>query len=209
MMRCQEQQSRANSRQPPVQQLRIRNMISAVSFSGLLIYWAALESFVLLHETVLKKKTFRNDPTLKVFLPLIFFSLAFPAVARLAAIPFPKWTAPVSALILMGLGLLIRTAAIVGLRHNFSLSIDESNTESIVTSGLYAYIRHPSYLGSIICFSGYALWCAPVTAPIVCGAVLTAHLIRIQHEEQYLQTRFGMMYTVYMHRTKKLIPFIF
>ena len=55
------------------------------------------------------------------------------------------------------LGFLLRYKAIKTLGSSFSLSLQRR--KHIVTTGIYKYIRHPSYTGSILVVFGFsALW---------------------------------------------------
>ncbi len=76
----------------------------------------------------------------------------------------------------------------------------------LLTTGIYATIRHPSYLGLLIGSLGWSL-----AFRSVAGVVLTALLIppllgRIGAEERLLAETFGAEYAAYRARTARMIP---
>ena len=80
---------------------------------------------------------------------------------------------------------------------------------TLVTTGPYGVIRHPSYLGLLINALGWALAFRSGV-----GVLLTALLIpplraRIRAEETLLRTQFGSEYDAYCSRTWRLIPGLF
>lgn len=82
--------------------------------------------------------------------------------------------------------------------------------EEIVTTGLFAKIRHPMYLSLVIMYLGLAvgwgiLW---MFVPAVFISVVTAY-IAIE-EEKYLLKRFGDEYREYLRRVRwRMIPQVF
>jgi protein-S-isoprenylcysteine O-methyltransferase Ste14 len=106
-------------------------------------------------------------------------------------------------------GLIIRMVAIINLRRNFSGRVRIREGHTLVTSGIYHYIRHPAYLGAMILFLGF-----PVALSSVLGFIVTLSLVailfyRIRVEEKMLLEHFGAEYAEYMKRSKRLIPFIY
>ena len=86
---------------------------------------------------------------------------------------------------------------------------DFEDTTTLITSGLYRFIRHPLY-ASLILFGLGAFLKAPSLIGIVLlfltllGSLLTARI-----EEKHNLERFGEEYLDYMKRTKRFIPYIF
>lgn len=78
----------------------------------------------------------------------------------------------------------------------------------LVTSGPYAYVRHPLYLFEIVATVGVALqfvqpWSALVLAPVV-----AMQFVRMHFEEQVLAGAFPE-YAAYRARTARLIPGVY
>jgi len=76
--------------------------------------------------------------------------------------------------------------------------------------GIYKYIRHPIYSGSIIGVLGFGLVFRALIVLIFC---LFLYFIifrqRMIYEEQILEDKFGQEYVTYKKKTKRLIPFIY
>jgi len=105
-------------------------------------------------------------------------------------------------------GFLIRFKAIKDLKGNYTQRM--IIPKRIVKEGIYKYIRHPFYLGTIIYLFGFSLllggWkIAFLLLPYSIGFFLD----RIDREEQMLINYFGGEYIQYMKSTKKLIPFVY
>ena len=115
----------------------------------------------------------------------------------------------------LGLGLLLVGISIEFIsrrqlgKYGTTIIIIEDD-HKLIMSGIYRYIRHPIYLGSIILFTSIG---------IVVGSLVITSIIflffsflmkdRIDLEEQLLEEKFGEEYTQYKKRTKKLIPFLY
>ena len=108
------------------------------------------------------------------------------------------------------LGLTVRWIAILTLKKSFKVHVTVSENQQIVQSGIYKYIRHPSYSGSLLSFLGLAVtfnnWFSLV---IVFVPIMLAFLYRINVEEKALNKAFGDQYANYTISTRKLIPFIY
>lgn len=107
-------------------------------------------------------------------------------------------------------GLLIRWSAIRTLGKQFTVQVSIVNDHKIVDAGIYGVVRHPSYLGSLICFIGLGLalenW---ISLLILLSLPLAATLYRIAVEEKVLLRHFGKDYEEYCTRTKRLIPGVY
>jgi protein-S-isoprenylcysteine O-methyltransferase Ste14 len=112
-------------------------------------------------------------------------------------------------IILMVLGIAIRQWAIAVLGRFFSRTLRVQKGQTVVETGLYRYVRHPSYTGTLIFFVGFGLalqsWGA-VLALVPIFAV--AYGYRIDVEEKLLIAELGEAYVSYARRTKRLIPFV-
>lgn len=106
--------------------------------------------------------------------------------------------------LLMLLGLGIRAWVIMN-NPGFSLYI--KRPPGIYQRGLYAHVRHPAYLGSLIMTAGLFAWCLGGFIPAFPAWfvlwVLLTHTAR--HEEVFLCTQYPE-YEGYMRRTGMLLP---
>jgi protein-S-isoprenylcysteine O-methyltransferase len=114
------------------------------------------------------------------------------------------------ALSLMVSGLAIRWAAILTLGKFFTVDVAIHSEHSLVQTGLYRIVRHPSYTGLLITFLGLAItfgnWLSIVS---LMAPVLSAVINRIVKEERTLHAALGEPYAVYCQRTKRLIPWLY
>jgi len=112
--------------------------------------------------------------------------------------------------ILICFGLFIRWISILKLKKSFTVDVSISEDQKIIQSGLYKYIRHPAYFGSLLSFLGLAIvfnnW---FTFFIIFIPILISFLNRIKVEERVLSQAFGHQYTDYIERSWKLIPKVF
>ena len=107
-------------------------------------------------------------------------------------------------------GIMIRFIAVRTLGKFFTVNLAVSDDHRLVSNGLYKYIRHPSYAGSLVSFVGFALslnnW---ICLFIIIVPVLLTFLNRINIEEKLLLEKFGSGYEDYMKNTKRLFPMIY
>jgi protein-S-isoprenylcysteine O-methyltransferase Ste14 len=114
------------------------------------------------------------------------------------------------AIVFFLIGIIIRWHAILKLKQWFSTTITIKEGHQIMSKGIYKFVRHPSYLGVVLCFIGLALsFHTVVLFLIVFVPNLIALLIRISFEEKVLISHFGSDYIDYKNSTKKLLPLIF
>jgi protein-S-isoprenylcysteine O-methyltransferase Ste14 len=132
--------------------------------------------------------------------------LHFKSVGQLNYLPFLSYY--IGILLIFG-GLIIRWIAILTLKKSFTVNVSVSENQTIIRSGIYKSIRHPSYLGSLLSFLGLGLafnnW---ITLLIIFLPICLAFLYRIEVEEDTLRKAFPD-YTEYMQHTKRLIPGVY
>jgi protein-S-isoprenylcysteine O-methyltransferase Ste14 len=127
-------------------------------------------------------------------------------MGRISILPYQQ----IFGLILIALGLLIRWNAILKLKENFTVDVSVRRDQSIVKDGIYKFIRHPAYLGSLISFLGLSLmFMNAFTFLIIIIPITISFLHRINIEEKVLTQEIGKEYMEYSTQTKKLIPFIY
>jgi len=113
-------------------------------------------------------------------------------------------------LFLIIFGLVIRWFAIHKLKEFFSVTVSIQKDHRIVDTGIYKYIRHPAYLGSLLSFLN--LDCALqnwLTIVVIFFPIFSALIYRIHVEEKVLNLEFREAYSDYSSHTKKLIPWIY
>jgi protein-S-isoprenylcysteine O-methyltransferase Ste14 len=117
---------------------------------------------------------------------------------------------PVAAILVLVTGLAIRWTAILSLGKAFSSNVAIRSNQTIYRGGLYRWLRHPSYTGSLLSFLALGIetrnWIAFV---VILTPVTAAFLYRIHVEEAALNEAFGAEYAAYSQETKRLIPGIY
>jgi protein-S-isoprenylcysteine O-methyltransferase Ste14 len=102
----------------------------------------------------------------------------------------------------------LRVAPIFVLRHRFRSRVAIQPGHTLVTTGIYATIRHPSYLGMLVMTLGCVLAFRSGVGLLLVVLTLVPLLSRITSEEKLRQTKFGAEYDSYRARTWRLVPFL-
>jgi len=95
------------------------------------------------------------------------------------------------------------------LGHRFSGLVAIQPGHTLVTSGVYGVIRHPSYLGLLVNSLGWALAFRSGVGVLLTALTIPPLVARIRAEEALLRTQFGGEYDAYRRRTSRLIPGIY
>jgi len=182
-------------------------------FEIIWICW--LLSEILLNRLV-RSKNAKSKELDKNSLNLIWIAIV--ASMTLGIVIAMYWAAPIlntnlllyfgSVLIIVGM--IIRFIAIRSLGKFFTVDLAIQDNHRLIMTGLYKYIRHPSYSGSLLSFLGFSLslnnWLSFI---IIMLPILVTFINRIYIEEKLLRKEFGSEYEEYSKRTKRLIPLIY
>ncbi len=91
----------------------------------------------------------------------------------------------------------------------WSAEIEIREDHRLVTTGPYAFLRHPAYLANIVEAAAYPVMAGSWPGLVAMIAlVVPAHLVRIRVEEQELGRKFGGCFEAYRKATAALIPFV-
>ncbi len=102
----------------------------------------------------------------------------------------------------------IRRAAIRALGKFWSLHVEMREGHEFVTSGPFAYARHPVYFSMILELLGIGLILNAWIALAVVFAIFVPTMItRVRIEERALIEKFGEAYSKYIQRTPAILPF--
>lgn len=93
---------------------------------------------------------------------------------------------------------------VLGNRFSGLVAIQPGHT--LVTSGIYGVIRHPSYLGLLINSLGWSLAFRSGVGVLLTVLLIPPVLARIDAEENLLHSQFGDNYNAYRSHTWRLIP---
>jgi hypothetical protein len=77
-----------------------------------------------------------------------------------------------------------------------------------VTTGPYAVVRHPQYLGIFLGLTGFTLLGARPIAVLAWVTAVCTYLALMIHEEGENERRFGQRYRDYRERVPFIIPFV-
>jgi protein-S-isoprenylcysteine O-methyltransferase len=148
---------------------------------------------------------------------LLWLSILFGMALAIAAEWIPSARVPVSpsaarlvALFLLVGGLAIRWIAILTLGRFFTVDVAIQSDHTVVQSGLYRTMRHPSYTGLLIAFLGLSVlflnWLSMLAllVPVTLGV-----LYRVTREERALLDALGPAYADYCARTRRFVPGLF
>lgn len=124
-----------------------------------------------------------------------------------AAVFAPPSSLGWAAAVMTAMGIALAIWARVFLGRNWSPRPARKEHHELVTTGPYAYVRHPIYTGILLAAFGTAL-----TGTVFGIAVFIFAFIifrsRIRKEERIMLELFPRDYPVYQTRTKRLVPFV-
>ena len=134
----------------------------------------------------------------------IYLATTISISARNARIPFDTFWIGIALIVA---GIVIRAIAIATLWRYFTVNVAIARDHELIDRGLYKFIRHPSYTGSLLSFIGLGLalqnW---ISLALITIAIVAAFAYRVRVEEGALVEHFGDRYRDYMKRTKRFVP---
>ena len=111
---------------------------------------------------------------------------------------------------LFAAGLALRWYAIIYLGRFFTTNVAIASDHTVIDTGPYRLVRHPSYAGGLMTILGYGLilqnW---VSIVIIVSCTFAVQLWRMHVEEKALAEGLGEPYRKYMLRTKRLVPWVY
>ena len=93
---------------------------------------------------------------------------------------------------------------VLGNRFSGLVAIQPGHT--LVTGGIYQYVRNPSYLGLLVSTLGWGLGFRALAGVVLTLLLIPPLVARMRAEEALLQSQFGAEYDAYRARTWRLIP---
>jgi protein-S-isoprenylcysteine O-methyltransferase Ste14 len=95
----------------------------------------------------------------------------------------------------------------IHLGRNWGMPASRKENPELITSGPYAYLRHPIYAGIILAMLGTTIGASVFWAiPFLLFSVYFVYAAR--REENIMITQFPEQYPAYMRRTRMLLPFV-
>jgi len=139
-------------------------------------------------------------------IPVTYVLTGFPRFANYPL--FPAQTYLGIAVFAAVLWLFYRTHRDLG--RNWSVSLDVRERHTLVTTGVYASVRHPMYTGFWLMAVAQALflpnWIAGPAGLLGFGTLFFG---RVGREENMMIGAFGDEYRSYMRRTSRIVPWIY
>ena len=96
---------------------------------------------------------------------------------------------------------------VLGRRFSGLVAIQSGHT--LVTTGIYRVIRHPSYLGLLLTALGWAFGFRAGVGLLLLALLAPPLISRMNAEERLLGMQFGDEYRAYAQRTSRLLPGIY
>lgn len=112
-------------------------------------------------------------------------------------------------LVLYVVGFALMNWAEAALGKNFTVQVEVRESHQLITTGIYHYLRHPRYLGIILCMSGISLAFRSWLSLIAVGLLILTLLWRILDEESLMHKQFGLDWEKYSRKSWRIIPFIY
>jgi protein-S-isoprenylcysteine O-methyltransferase Ste14 len=138
-----------------------------------------------------------------IVVPLVYLLTGWPAFADYE---LPNWAGWVGTVVFAG-ALFLLWRSHVDLGRNWSPMIVIREEHSLVTGGVYKYMRHPMY-------SAHFLWAIAqvlllqnwIAGPAFLVTSVPLYLFRVPVEERMMLKRFGEEYRLYINRTGRMFP---
>ncbi|TDZ36278.1 Protein-S-isoprenylcysteine O-methyltransferase [Colletotrichum spinosum] len=193
---------------------RLPFFLASLSLFHFLEFWTTA-AFNTPHATVHAFLLTANWPAyaiahLTAFTECLLANFFFPASTSFWVPSYLRPLLVLAGLLLVVTGQSVRSLAMVTAGESFNHTIQHYKAEShvLVTTGIYAWLRHPSYFG----FFWWAIGTQLVMGNLVSLAAYAGVLWyffskRIRHEEELLIRFFGEDYVNYRKRVGTLIPF--
>jgi len=138
-----------------------------------------------------------------LFLPLIYL---FSPWLDFADYHLPKWAGWIGGVI-FAFALWMLWKSHVDLGRNFTPTVQLKEEHSLVTDGVFCYIRHPIYAAHGLWGIAQALllqnWIAGLSMLVF---FLPFYMVRVPNEEKMMLEHFGEQYREYMNKTGRVIP---
>lgn len=185
----------------------ILRILTILAFSAQWIYWGETEKVA----NKEKPKTQKSQTLYKLLSKIAFKIIYWSIIAQVVGISiFPISNAILIQLIgvilvIVGIAIMIfsRKELSTNWAPGYEYQIKEKHT--LITTGIYKYIRHPIYLGIALSFIGAEMVAASYLF-ISMFAIFVGVYVQGKREEKILLAHFGENYKKYMSQTKMLIP---
>lgn len=159
-----------------------------------------------------RSRGLRSAPDWRPFFPLLVGHSLFTAFAMPYMDARDLWVLPGgeatrwAGFALLTLGVALRLGPMLALGRRFVSVVALQEGHTLHTTGFYAAVRHPSYLGILLMDLGFAGVFRSVVALALMPVVFWMFKRRMDVEEAFMVEQFGDGYRAYMGRTARLLP---
>ncbi len=106
-------------------------------------------------------------------------------------------------------GVSFRAWSVKTLGRYFTATVQITEGHTLVKTGPYRIVRHPSYTGAFLAIIAGGVILESITGFVIsCIAMIIAYYVRIRIEEKELTGWFGQAYENYKRDTKMIIPYV-
>jgi protein-S-isoprenylcysteine O-methyltransferase Ste14 len=162
-----------------------------------------------------RSRGLQHAPDWKPFFPLLVFHSLFTAYVMpwmdardrlvLPGGDVTRW----AGLVVLAAGVALRLGPMLALGRRFASVVALQEDHTLTTTGFYARVRHPSYLGILLMDVGFAGVFRSVLAVLLLPVVFWMFKRRMDIEEAFMIGRFGDEYRDYSARTARLLPGVY
>ena len=173
--------------------------------------WALLELGVRVGESFRGRGRRQRDRGTRILVALTVGAAIGTAVAARSSPPLRTSASPQAAgLIVLWLGLALRAWAIATLGRSFRTTVEVDPDQTVISTGPYRWVRHPSYTGLLLIAAGFGVVRGAWVSLAVCVVLLLPALVRRIHvEEAELDRVLGEAYRTYESTTTaRLVPWL-
>jgi protein-S-isoprenylcysteine O-methyltransferase Ste14 len=108
---------------------------------------------------------------------------------------------------MMAAGVAIRMASAQNLGGNYTLIVGLRPGQEVCDRGLYRWVRHPGYAGTMIAMVGLGIALMNWFSVLAMTLIVPALVVRIALEERMLTRAFAPAYEAYCRRTRwRVLP---
>lgn len=143
-----------------------------------------------------------------LFLGMFLLPLIYSVTDWLAFADYhlPLWLGWVGVVLLIG-ALILFALSHRDLQSNWSPSLEIYASHTLITNGIYRYIRHPMYASQWVWVIAQILllhnW---IAGPINLLVFIPFYFLRVRAEEKMMLATFGEQYRAYMQKTGGVVP---
>lgn len=158
-------------------------------------------------------RTSRDAGSLRIIVRGLWIALL--AALLLSFVGATQWSPVAGRVVVLGGtilligGSLLRRLCWRTLGQYFTGDVQARSDQPVIERGPYRWVRHPSYTGGILMFTGVGVaLCNWLSVAVLVMTSIGVYSYRVHVEERALLETVGAAYATYMKRTTRYIPFI-